>query len=268
MFSQCQQEEETIEEFPQHDHPQEIANFKSVQDKNVPEMELPEPEDTDSPVVNENLVEKAARYYPELNTSNSNARISSLGVTDFVDFNDPSSLLLIPDYAKYTFANAPFYIQAVGDAWFHVKENNGAGYIPAFTSNYAHYHLGYQNFTPIFQNGGVWKFFMGNLQYVNPLLEPRTLSAHHGTQWIKIYAYDYDESHRPFEFWGIKVIDGPVQVWMRNPNGSWHKWSSLGEANWSFNFPRHVTEILISGVDNQSFTIDNIKVKMPYDYLD
>lgn len=82
-------------------------------------------------------------------------------------------------------------------------------------------------------------------------------------QWIKIYAYDYNSDHIPFEFWGIKVISGPIQVWTQKLDGSWSKWSSLGEATESFDYARDVKQILISGVGDDSFTIDKIKVQIP-----
>jgi len=225
-------------------------------------MDFPEPEEANSPVIDDRQVNEAGRIFPASNSDNGNAKTQAF---DFVDFDDPSALLLIPDYAKYSFATAPFYIQPVENVWFHVKENNSNNYNPNFTSNYGHYHLGYQTFVPIFNwnNGSVWKFINGQLVLVQPFLEPRTLSSHYGDQWIKIYAYDYSSNHIPFEFWGIKVIEGPIQVWMQKLDGSWSKWSSLGEATWSFDYARDVKQILISGVGADSFTIDNIKVKMP-----
>jgi hypothetical protein len=264
VFMQCQQDENEIHPHDHQDHEEEHPKMISVPTKDLPEMVFPEPEEANSPVNDGRQVNEAERLFPASNSANGNARTQAY---DFVDFNDPNALLLVPDYAKYTFASAPFYIQAVDNVWFHVKENNSTNYNPDFTSNYGHYHLGYQTFLPIFNgsNGSVWKFVNGQpvLVLVQPLQEPRTLSSHWGDQWIKIYAYDYDSNHIPFEFWGIKVIDGPIQVWMQKLDGSWSKWSSLGEATWSFDYARDVKQILISGVDSNSFTFDNIKVKMP-----
>ena len=262
MFMQCQQEDNEVLPQDHHDHSQEHPKIVSVPTRDLPEMNFPDPEEVNSPIIDDKHVNEALRIFPESNTANENAKAQAF---DFVDFDDPLALNLIPDHAKYTFATAPFYIQKVGSVWFHVKENNGGGYNPNFTSNYGHYHLGYQNFNPIFNwnNGTIWKLINGQLVYVTPLLEPRTLSSHYGDQWIKIYAYNYNSSQIPFEFWGIKVINGPVQVWMQKLDGSWSKWSSLGEATWSFDYARHVKQILISGVGSDSFTIDNIKVKKP-----
>ncbi len=265
MFMQCQQEES--EGLPQnhqddHDHSQEHPKIVSVPTRDLPEMNFPEPEEANSPIIEGVQVNEVQKIFPESNSANGNARTQAF---DFVDFDDPVALNWIPDQAKYTFASAPFYIQAVGNVWFHVKENSSNNYNPNFISNYGHYHLGYQNFVPIFNwnNGTVWKLVNGQPIFVQPLLEPRTVSSHYGDQWLKIYAYDYNSNHIPFEFWGIKVINGPIQVWMQKLDGSWSKWSSLGEATWSFAYARDVKQILISGVDSDSYTIDNIKVKMP-----
>ncbi len=262
MFMQCQQEDNEVLPQDHHDHSQEHPKIVSVPTRDLPEMNFPDPEEVNSPIIDDKHVNEALRIFPESNTANENAKAQAF---DFVDFDDPLALNLIPDHAKYTFATAPFYIQKVGSVWFHVKENNGGGYNPNFTSNYGHYHLGYQYFLPMFTwaNGLVWKWVNGQYVIVQPLLEPRTLSSHYGDQWIKIYAYNYNSNEIPFEFWGIKVINGPVQVWMQKLDGSWSKWSSLGEATWSFDYARHVKQILISGVGSDSFTIDNIKVKKP-----
>ena len=262
VFMQCQQDENEILPHDHQDHKEEHPKIVSVPTRDLPEMDFPEPEEANSPVIDDRQVNEAGRIFPASNSDNGNAKTQAF---DFVDFDDPSALLLIPDYAKYSFATAPFYIQPVENVWFHVKENNSNNYNPNFTSNYGHYHLGYQTFVPIFNwnNGSVWKFINGQLVLVQPFLEPRTLSSHYGDQWIKIYAYDYSSNHIPFEFWGIKVIEGPIQVWMQKLDGSWSKWSSLGEATWSFDYARDVKQILISGVGADSFTIDNIKVKMP-----
>ena len=262
VFTQCQQEENEIHPHNHQDHEEEHPKIVSVPTKDLPEMVFPDPEEASSPIIDDRLVNEAARIFPASNNDNGNARTQAF---DFVNFDDPNALSLIPDYAKFSVASAPFYIQPVENVWFHVKENNGNGYNPDFTSNYGHYHLGYQTFSPIinWNNGSVWKFINGQLFLVQPLAEPRTLSSHWGNQWIKIYAYDYNSDHIPFEFWGIKVIEGPVEVWLQKLDGSWSKWSSLGEATWSFDYARDVKQILISGVGSDSFTIDNIKVKMP-----
>jgi hypothetical protein len=262
VFTQCQQEENEIHPHNHQDHEEEHPKIVSVPTKDLAEMVFPEPEEASSPIIDDRLINEAARIFPAANNDNGNARTQAF---DFVNFDDPNALSLIPDYAKFSVASAPFYIQPVENVWFHVKENNGNGYNPDFTSNYGHYHLGYQTFSPIinWNNGSVWKFINGQLFLVQPLSEPRTLSSHWGNQWIKIYAYDYNSDHIPFEFWGIKVISGPIEVWMQKLDGSWSKWSSLGEATWSFDYARNVKQILISGVGPDSFTIDNIKVKMP-----
>ncbi|WP_276371910.1 hypothetical protein [Chryseolinea sp. H1M3-3] len=262
MFMQCQQEESDALPHDHQDHAQDHPKIVSVPTKDVPEMSFPEPEEANSPIIDDKKVNETQQIFPESGRAIGNGKTQAF---DYVDFDDPIALNWIPDQAKFTFATSPFYIQAVGSVWFHVKENNGNGYNPDFTSDYGHYHLGYQNFVPIFNwtNQTVWKVINGQPILVQPLLEPRTVSSHYGNQWIKIYAYDYNSSQIPFEFWGIKVINGPIQVWMQKLDGSWSKWSSLGEATWSFDYARHVKQILISGVGSDSYTIDNIKVKKP-----
>jgi hypothetical protein len=52
-----------------------------------------------------------------------------------IGFNDPSSLLIIPDMAKNTCATFPFYIQGCGNGWVHVTENDRARYGKAWGSN-------------------------------------------------------------------------------------------------------------------------------------
>jgi len=262
MFTQCQQEENEILPQDHQDHIQEHPKIVSVPTGDLPEMDFPEPEEANSPIIDGMQVNEVARIFPGSNSAKGNARTQGF---DFVDFDDPIGLYCIPDQAKFTFATSPYYIQKVGDVWFNVMENNGQGYNPNFTSHYNHYHLTYQNFVPIYSNGAVWRVINGQPILVQPVLEPRTLSSMAGLerQWIKIYAYDSNSANIPFEFWGIKVINGPIQIYMQKLDGSWSKWSSIGEATWSFDYARDVRQILISSVDGDSFTIDNIKVKMP-----
>ncbi|WKN29582.1 hypothetical protein PZB74_11465 [Porifericola rhodea] len=204
--------------------------------------------------------------FPEGKSSSDNARTSAIGVIDYVDFNDPAALSIIPDYASSTFATYPYYIQKVGNAWVHVKENNGAGYNPAFTSNYQHYHLSYQNFVPCITNGGQFGKPTGSgCASINPINEPRLVNSHHGTQWLKIYAYDYNSSQRTFDLLGIKVVNGPIQLWFKKKGGGWWRWSSLGVGTWNLSsYSTEITQVLISGTGSASFAFDNVKVKMPY----
>lgn len=197
--------------------------------------------------------------------STSNARVAAGGVTDYVDFNDQMALSIIPDQAQYTFASSPFYIQQVGNAWVHVKENNSGNYSPALKSNYGHYHLSYQNFTPCVKpNGQFGKPHGGGCMNINPVLEPRKVDTHHGTQWIKIYAYDYDHPKRTFDLLEIKVTNGPIQLWYKKAGGNWYKWSSLGTGTWNLSaYSTGITEVLISGTGNSSIGFDNVKVTIP-----
>ena len=216
----------------------------------------------ESPAVDKNIEEAAPSLYP--GKALANARIAS--TTDFVDFNDEMALTIIPDYAASTFATAPFYIQQVGSAWVHVKENNSGNYKAAFMSNYGHYHLSYQNFVPcITSNGQFGKPSGGGCASINPVKEPRVLDTHDGYQWIKIYAYDYDSPSRIFDLLGIKVTKGPIQLWFKKSNGTWYHWSSIGVGTWNLSaYSTSIKEVLIGSTGNNgSIGFDNVKVTMP-----
>ncbi|MDO1449508.1 hypothetical protein Q0590_24745 [Rhodocytophaga aerolata] len=195
------------------------------------------------------------------------ARTSGTHAIDYVDFDDELGLSLIPDYAANMFASAPFYIQQVGNAWVHVKENNNGSYSASFKSNYGHYHLDYQNFIPCTRPDGTFgrPTYVGNgCRSIDPLKQPRTLSTHYGNQWIKIYAYDYTNSSRVFDLQGIKVIHGPIRLRYRKQNGTWYEWASLGEGSWNLSsYSTGITEVLISSTNNSSISFDKVLIKMP-----
>ncbi|MDF9798716.1 hypothetical protein OKW21_003979 [Catalinimonas alkaloidigena] len=224
------------------------------------------PDITEAPASGEVREEIANLRFPESKKKSTNAKATAAGVTDYVDFNDQMALTIIPDNAQNTFTFWPFYIHKVGNAWIHVKENNGAGYNPAFTSNYNHYHLSYQNFNPCITGSGEFGKPSGNsCLNINPILEPRKLDTHHGSQWIKIYAYDYSSSQRTFDLLGIKVTNGPIQLWFKKKGGGWWKWSSLGTGTWNLSaYSTEITQVLIGGTSSSSFGFDNVKVKVPY----
>lgn len=224
------------------------------------------PDITEAPASEEVQEDISNLRFPESKKKSANARTTAAGVTDYVDFNDQMALTIVPDNAKNTFTFWPYYIQQVGNAWIHVKENNGSGYNTAFTSNYQHYHLSYQNFTPCFTSGGEFGKPSGNACVnFNPIQQPRTVNTHHGSQWIKIYAYDYDSPKRTFDLLGIKVTNGPIQLWFKKEGGGWWRWSSLGEGTWNLSaYSTEITEILIGGTSSSSFGFDNVKVKVPY----
>ncbi len=216
----------------------------------------------EAPAFSETVEDISSLQFPE--SSATNGRTAAYGVTDYVDFDDEMALQIIPDQAAFTFASSPFYIQGVGNAWIHVKENNGAGYNPGFTSDYKHYHLSYP--FCIRPDGKAGKLSNGNCVAANPVKQHRTLDTHHGSQWIKIYAYDYNSPQRTFDLLGIKVTNGPLQLWFKKKNGGWYRWSSLGEGTW--NLSAHstgITQVLISGSGSTSIGFDNVKVKVPYE---
>jgi hypothetical protein len=214
-----------------------------------------------SKVEKENL---AMQYFPK--NARKSARTQSIGVTDYVDFNDQMALTILPDYAANTFALAPFYIQQVGTAWVHVKENDGMNYNPGFRSSYGHYHLSYQNFTPCFTGNGQFGKPSGNsCASINPVLEPRTLNTHYGNEWIKIYAYDYTHDSRVFDLLSIRVTNGPIQLWFKKQGGGWWHWSSLGTGTWNTSaYSTDITEVLISGTGSASIGFDDVRVNVPY----
>lgn len=219
----------------------------------------------ESPALGEKAEENIVPIFPDKALASASA--DALGTTDFVDFNDEMALTIIPDYAASTFATAPFYIQQLGTAWVHVKENNTGNYKAAFKSNYGHYHLSYQNFVPcITANGKFGKPVGGGCAGINPVKEPRVLDTHDGYQWIKIYAYDYDNPSRVFDLLGIKVIKGPIQLWFKKSNGDWYHWSSIEVGTWNLSaYSTSIKEVLISSTgNNSSIGFDNVKVMVPY----
>lgn len=212
--------------------------------------------------------ETEQRLFPKRENARTDAAaaISVAGTTDYVDFDDEMALTIIPDNAKNTFTYAPFYIQQVGTAWVHVKENNTGNYKPQFKSDYKHYHLSYQNFNPCITNGQYGKPTSGGgCVSFNPVKEPRKLNTHDGTQWIKIYAYDYDHSSRIFDLLGLRVTVGPLQLWFRKSNGTWYHWGSMGVGTWDISaYSTSITEVLIAGSGSTSIGFDNVKVLVPY----
>jgi hypothetical protein len=228
-----------------------------------PAAATPQPTEGGSPStaeVNENLKNL---YFPKQDRPN--ARATS--VTEYVDFANEIALTIIPDKAANTFAAAPFYIHPVGNAWVHVKENNGENYKPAFRSDYKHYHLMFQHFNAcLVGDGTLGKPSGKSCLSINPVKENRTLHTHDGNQWIKVYAYDYTNPQRVFDLLSINVLNGPIQLWYKKQNGTWYHWSSLG--NGKINTSAHavgITEVLISSTNNAtSIGFDNLEIRMPY----
>ncbi|MEM1137744.1 MAG: hypothetical protein AAGI07_18035 [Bacteroidota bacterium] len=222
------------------------------------------PELSEAPKTESDQETTKGLFFPEEDLSD--ARTAAYGTTNYVDFNDQMALSIIPDNAKNTFTYWPFYIQKVGNAWVHVKENNELKYREAFRSNYQHYHLGYENFEPcVDQNFNFKKPVGNNCINFDPTLEPRKLSTHYGDHWIKVYAYDYDSPSRVFDLLEIEVTKGPIQLWFKKSEGGWYNWSSLGVGRWNLsNYCIEITEVLISGIDHSSVGFDDLKIKVPY----
>ena len=217
----------------------------------------------ESPVIDRKVEETSASLFP--GKTNTNGRLAAIGTTDYVDFNDEMALTIIPENAASTFATAPFYIQQVGSAWVHVKENNSGNYKPEFKSDHKHFHLSYQNFVPCITDGKFGKPVSGGCASINPVKEPRVLDTHDGNQWIKVYAYDYSSPSRVFDLLEIKVTKGPIQLWFKKSNGDWLHWSSIGVGTWNLSaYCTSIKEVLISSTDNKgSIGFDNLKVLMP-----
>ncbi|MEM6843047.1 MAG: hypothetical protein AAF632_12535 [Bacteroidota bacterium] len=257
LVASCSQESDTIT-------PQELPDSSGKELS----LSVQAPTAAQSPVLSQTHEVTDLLPFPGKSSSSFSARTDGYGVTDYVDFNDEMALMIIPDQAKFTFAPAPYYIQKVGNAWVHVKENSGPGYNPAFTSDYKHYHLSYSGEFCITPNGKPGKMVNGNcVEISNPTKEPRSLDTHAEDQWIKIYAYDYNSSQRVFDLLSIKITNGPVQLWFKKKNGGWLRWSSLGAGTWNLSsYCTDITQVLISASNGTygSVGFDNVKVKMPY----
>jgi len=219
----------------------------------------------ESPAIDRGVEETSASLFPGKTLPG--GRVATIGTTDYVDFNDEMALTILPDNAANTFALAPFYIQQVGSAWVHVKENNTGNYKPAFKSEYGHFHLSYENFEPCIRPDG--KFGKptsgGGCASINPVKEPRRLYTHAGDHWIKIYAYDYTSSSRTFDLLEIKVTKGPIQLWFKQKDGDWYHWNSIGVGTKNLStWCTSIKEVLISSTGNaSSIGFDNLKVLMP-----
>lgn len=221
------------------------------------------PVEGEMPALDNQLEETSAQLFPKRSFAGAKPMVS--GTTDYVDFDDEMALTILPDNAANTFAYAPFYIQQVGTAWVHVKENNSGNYKPRFMSNYKHFHLSYQNFEPCFINGKFGKPSGNSCASINPVKEPRVLNTHDGDHWIKIYAYDYSSSSRTFDLLSIKVTNGPIQLWFKKSNGDWLHWSSIGTGTWNLSaYCTSIKEVLISSTGNETtIGFDRVKVFMP-----
>ncbi len=208
-------------------------------------------------------VEEENSNLPFPDQQHSNARVAAEGVTDYVDFNDPNSLDLLIDDAVDMVARWPFYIQKVGSAWIHVKEQN---YRMGKKQAYNHYHLGYQYFNAVFNiNTQKWcKSVLYGCIAFDPLQEHRYLTTHSLDQIIKIYAYDYNSSHRVFDLKGIFVRSGPIKIKFRKQSGQWYQFSSVEPGVYNFSdISSDITQVLISSVSGGPVSFDNVKVHVP-----
>ncbi|MBX2841780.1 MAG: hypothetical protein KTR26_08405 [Flammeovirgaceae bacterium] len=223
------------------------------------------PTESNGPKTELMKIEPEHLVFPE--DSNPNARISSYGTTDYVDFHDKMALTIIPDNARNTFTHWPYYIQKIGNGWIHVKENDGENYNEGFRSEYNHYHLVYEDFLPCFLPSGEFGKPSGSsCLNMDPTLQNRELFTHSGDHWIKVYVYDYENPSRNFDLLEIKVVNGPIQLWFKQASGGWKYWQSLGVGRWNLsNYCKDIKEVLISG--QQGFSpigIDDLKIKVPY----
>jgi hypothetical protein len=229
------------------------------------ERTAPQPVAAPSPLSGEVAEDLGKLPFPHGNSANGRTAYGESGV---VHFNDTLSLSLLPQQAaSLTYAYWPFYIQKVGNAWVHVKENNGAGYHEAFRSDYGHYLLLFQNFKPcLMVNDGVYSYGKPTGTSCLPLMpaqEPRKLATSIGDQWIKIYAYDKNNPKRVFDLEGVTIMNGPIQLWFREKNGAWKAWKNLKEGKWTTTQANGITEVLIGSAINNTFAIDNIRLRVP-----
>jgi|GEM_PF-2147693 len=265
LLTQCSQEDEKIQ--PELVPLDETLIFEEEVEAPMSEIALISPEDLSMEATED--ITSIERFYPEGLEKNA-TRKSGFGVTEFIHFRDYAALSLMPNKA-HNYTENPFYIEKIGNAWIHVKENNTGNYKPSFKSFDGHYHLPYEheplasyaNYsseTPcvILQDGNCYEF--------DPALFDRRLVSHDSNQWIKIYAYDQNNDARVFDLLKIKVISGPIQLWYKKSNGKWRKFKSIGENTWNLSAKcTSITEVLISGTEGLSgtFSIDNLKIRVP-----
>lgn len=216
----------------------------------------------------------ASDPFPRLGGPNSGGSGSGSGAqpssTCTIDFADYIGLLILPDRAGYTFASNPFYIQGCGSGWVHVKENDVARYGANWGSAYGHYHLMYEKGSYCLPAGANYgyqmNFWFGSfcVPVADPAVEPRYLASHHGSQWIRVYAYKSGVSEMTFDFRSIRVKGTQgIKLYFRKANGSWLHWNDLGPGTWNTApYAAGIREILIraSGNSPNSYSIDDIVV--------
>ena len=183
-----------------------------------------------------------------------------------IGFNDPSSLLIIPNMAKDMFAAFPFYIQGCGNGWVHVTENDRARYGKAWGSNYGHYHLAYERgaycLTSNWQSG----IMSGSncVAVVDPQHERRYFGSHWGDQWIRVYTYNEGQPEMVFSLKEIKVKDGDITLYFHRSTGQWMVWNRLPPGWWNLSEAASIKEILIRGADvSVPYHFDDIVVSVP-----
>jgi hypothetical protein len=183
-----------------------------------------------------------------------------------IGFNDSSSLLIIPDNAKFTFATWPFYIQQCGDGWVHVQENDRARYGPAWGSDYKHYHLLYERGEFCITPGGQPGIKSGSsCVQVDPVREARLVGSHHGDQWIRVYTYNQGRPEMDFSLKEIKVKAGAgIALYFRKSTGEWRVWNRLPPGWWNLSEAASIKEILIRGADGMGpYFFDDMLVSVP-----
>jgi len=190
----------------------------------------------------------------------------SAAFTCNIGLNDSSSLLIIPDQAKFTFASFPFYIQQCGDGWVHVKENDRGRYGQAWGSDYGHYHLVYERGEFCLTPGGQSGIMSGSsCVAVNPLHEPRFVGSHQGDQWIRAYTYSRGLPEMLFSLKEIKVKAGAgIRLYFRRSTGEWRVWNRLPPGWWNLSEAANIKEILIRGADGGTpYFFDDMLVSVP-----
>jgi len=178
-----------------------------------------------------------------------------------IGFNDPLSLQIIPDAAKFTFATLPFYIQNCGPGrWVNVMED--------VRSQYGHYHLLYERGQFCITSSGQPGIMSGGscVAIVDPVHEPRFVGSHAGDQWIRVYAYNDLRADIVFNLKEIKVTGNTgITLYFHRSTGEWRVWNRLPPGWWNLSEAASITEILIRGADGDlaAYFFDDIVVSVP-----
>jgi hypothetical protein len=190
-----------------------------------------------------------------------------------VNFSDHDALAFLPDGAKNTFAESPWWFQACNSLLHAVVRPIGDN----------HFHLGYENphvtvceISPgVFDHGIIEND--GTCTAIDPAQEPRSLYPHLGNDTTHIYLWDGSRK-QPFTLNSIRVEGAqPIRLCYKpwqdtsgpwetsQPDGTtepgiWFCWRALSTGNWDLSaWTNFVTEVKIRASDDAGiYQIDDI----------